>query len=86
MDDSPPHEIVIVQKGRTEDWEVLRQQCFDIRVQVFHCEQKFPLDTEFDEFVSFVAPAPLNSTPYHFSSSNIHGYLTPSSFIPLSQT
>ncbi|SJL02308.1 uncharacterized protein ARMOST_05634 [Armillaria ostoyae] len=26
------------------------QQCLDVRIQVFHHEQKFPLETEIDEF------------------------------------
>lgn len=62
MADSPPHEILVIQKGTTDDWEHLRQQCFDIRVQVFHHEQKFPLDTEFDEFVSL----PFGTLPTSF--------------------
>lgn len=88
MADSPPHEIIVIQKGRTEDWEHLRQQCFDIRVQVFHHEQKFPLDTEFDELVS----SPLSPFPliphFHFSSSSSTGkrYLTPSSYFLHPQT
>ena len=48
----PPHEIIFVpavgQQGRDE----LRQQCYDVRVNVFHREQGFPLDTEIDESVA----------------------------------
>ncbi|KAF9569268.1 acyl-CoA N-acyltransferase [Agrocybe pediades] len=39
----PSHEIVIV-KTLEE-----RQQCYDVRILVFHIEQKFPLETEIDE-------------------------------------
>ncbi len=50
---SPPaHEIIIVpgvgQLGREE----LRQQCYDVRIDVFHREQGFPLDTEIDQSVA----------------------------------
>ena len=39
----PEYEIV-----RVETQELI-QQCIDIRIDVFHHEQKFPLDTEVDE-------------------------------------
>jgi GNAT superfamily N-acetyltransferase len=44
---APTHEIVIVPDGEKE----LREQCYDVRIQVFHHEQGFPLDTEIDEQV-----------------------------------
>ncbi len=28
------------------------QQCLDVRIQVFHHEQKFPLETEIDELLA----------------------------------
>ncbi|KAF8969413.1 acyl-CoA N-acyltransferase [Flammula alnicola] len=43
--DIPTHEIVLV---RTPEE---RQQCYDVRIAVFHIEQKFPLETEIDENV-----------------------------------
>ncbi|KAF8639876.1 hypothetical protein AX17_001130 [Amanita inopinata Kibby_2008] len=36
------HEIVIAHAPQE------RQQCYDVRINVFHLEQKFPLDTELD--------------------------------------
>ena len=52
MASPPPHEIVLVpapgQPGRGE----LRQQCYDVRIDVFHREQGFPLDTEIDQSVA----------------------------------
>jgi hypothetical protein len=43
------HEIILVpavgQRGR----EQLRQECYDVRINVFHLEQGFPLDAEIDE-------------------------------------
>jgi len=42
---APTHEIVIVPDGEKE----LREKCYDVRIQVFHREQGFPLDTEIDE-------------------------------------
>jgi len=40
---APAHEIIIVPEG-------LREQCYDVRIKVFHLEQGFPLDTEIDEY------------------------------------
>ncbi|KAG2013331.1 hypothetical protein CC2G_010253 [Coprinopsis cinerea AmutBmut pab1-1] len=40
---TPPHEIIVV--NTLED----RQKCYDVRIKVFHLEQKFPLETEIDE-------------------------------------
>jgi hypothetical protein len=42
---APAHEILVVPEGQ----KALREQCYDIRIQVFHLEQGFPLDTEIDE-------------------------------------
>jgi hypothetical protein len=41
----PLHEIVVV----TPENKALREACYDVRIQVFHHEQGFPLDTEIDE-------------------------------------
>ncbi|KAJ8455487.1 hypothetical protein ONZ45_g18933 [Pleurotus djamor] len=41
----PAHEIVLV-SGNDDENLALRQQCYKIRIDVFHHEQKFPLDTE----------------------------------------
>ena len=49
---TPPeheHEIVHVPSVGRSGREQLRQQCYDVRVDVFHREQGFPLDTEIDE-------------------------------------
>lgn len=52
MASPPAHEIIVVpgvgQPGREE----LRQQCYDVRIDVFHREQGFPLDTEIDQSVA----------------------------------
>ncbi|KAJ2913281.1 hypothetical protein MD484_g7123, partial [Candolleomyces efflorescens] len=39
----PSHEIVVAQTPEE------RQQCIDVRINVFHLEQHFPLETEIDE-------------------------------------
>ena len=44
---APAHEILVVPEGQ----KALREQCYDIRIQVFHLEQGFPLDVEIDESV-----------------------------------
>ncbi len=45
----PEHEIVTIP---TDD-QNLRQQCYAVRIDVFHHEQKFPLETEIDEYVIY---------------------------------
>jgi hypothetical protein len=58
MSASPNHEIILVppvgQTGRDE----LRQECYSIRINVFHHEQGYPLDAEIDELrlIGFSAP------------------------------
>lgn len=54
----PEHEIVTI----PSDDQNLRQQCYAVRIDVFHHEQKFPLETEIDEYVihhRFMNPADL---------------------------
>ncbi|KIM46421.1 hypothetical protein M413DRAFT_64994 [Hebeloma cylindrosporum] len=41
--EQPSHEIILVRTPHE------RQQCYDVRIEVFHHEQKFPLETEIDE-------------------------------------
>jgi hypothetical protein len=48
----PNHEIVLVPSVGQSGREQLRQQCYDLRIEVFHREQGFPLDAEIDEYVS----------------------------------
>lgn len=49
----PSYELVVIDPSAgQEGWEALRQQCYDLRIDVYHHEQGFPLDTEIDEFVS----------------------------------
>ena len=47
----PSHEIIVVPAVGQPGREELRQQCYDVRIDVFHREQGFPLDTEIDESV-----------------------------------
>ncbi|KAI1796174.1 acyl-CoA N-acyltransferase [Ganoderma leucocontextum] len=53
----PSHEIIIVPVIGEPRREELRQQCYDVRIDVFHREQGFPLDTEIDD---------LDETATHF--------------------
>ena len=48
----PSHEIIVVPAPGQPGREELRQQCYDVRIDVFHREQGFPLDTEIDESVA----------------------------------
>ncbi|TFK20351.1 acyl-CoA N-acyltransferase [Coprinopsis marcescibilis] len=41
--ETPTHEIIVA------DTPENRQRCIDVRIQVFHHEQQFPLETEIDE-------------------------------------
>ena len=52
MASPPPHEIITVPAPGEPGREELRQQCYDVRIDVFHREQGFPLETEIDESVS----------------------------------
>ncbi|KAI0254831.1 acyl-CoA N-acyltransferase [Lactifluus subvellereus] len=51
------HEIILIPSVGQSGREKLLQQCYDIRIDVFHREQGFPLDTEIDE---------LDETAEHF--------------------
>ncbi|KAI0722761.1 acyl-CoA N-acyltransferase [Earliella scabrosa] len=48
MASPPAHEIIVVPSVGQPGREELRQQCYDVRIDVFHREQGFPLDTEID--------------------------------------
>ncbi|KAI0832640.1 acyl-CoA N-acyltransferase [Trametes gibbosa] len=50
MSATPAYEVVIVPAVGQPAREELRQQCYDVRIDVFHREQGFPLDTEIDEY------------------------------------
>lgn len=49
----PPYEIITIEpsRGTPENWKELREQCHNVRLDVFHHEQGFPVETELDEFV-----------------------------------
>ena len=44
---SPKHEIVLLPSGR--EGEEDRQGCYNVRINVFHHEQGYPLDAEIDK-------------------------------------
>lgn len=46
--DIPAHEIIVVPAVGQPGREDLRQQCYDLRVEVFHNEQGFSVEDEFD--------------------------------------
>jgi hypothetical protein len=47
----PHHEIVVLPQHGHKGREELLEQCFNLRINVFHHEQNFPLETERDGFV-----------------------------------
>ena len=49
------YEVITVPPPGTPEHETLKQQCFDVRIDVFVHEQGFELDTEIDEFRSFLS-------------------------------
>jgi predicted GNAT family N-acyltransferase len=51
---APNHEMVRVRFGREGDED--RQDCYNIRINVFHHEQGFPLDAVIDELRLILAP------------------------------
>jgi hypothetical protein len=46
---SPEHEIILVPGVGQSGREQVRQECYDVRINVFHHEQGFALDAEIDE-------------------------------------
>lgn len=58
---SANHEIVRVPPGREEE---LRQQCYNVRIKVFHHEQGFPLEAEIDELRLIWPPTADAAAPY----------------------
>ena len=57
MSTIPAHEIVIIPYGEHPEIRMkLRQQCYDVRFDVFHHEQGFPLEVEIDESVLPLIP------------------------------
>lgn len=44
------HEVTVISEA-TSDRKYLMQDCFKVRIEVFHNEQGFPLETEIDEYV-----------------------------------
>lgn len=69
----PAHEIVVAQTEK----EI--QDCFDVRVQVFHHEQKFPLETEFDSMEDVATHFLLRLVPSLVPIGTIRGYKQPGS-------
>ena len=47
------HEIIQLPSVGQSGREQLSQQCYALRIDVFHREQGFPLDTEIDEWCLF---------------------------------
>ncbi|KAH9049660.1 acyl-CoA N-acyltransferase [Lactarius hengduanensis] len=47
------HEIIRIPSVGQPGREQLRHQCYNVRIDVFHREQGFPLDIEIDEFCLF---------------------------------
>ncbi|KAM5535484.1 hypothetical protein V8D89_010821 [Ganoderma adspersum] len=59
----PAYEIIIVPAVGEPGRDELRQQCYDVRIDVFHREQGFPLDTEIDDFDETATHFLLHLTP-----------------------
>ncbi|KAF9077025.1 hypothetical protein BDP27DRAFT_1414152 [Rhodocollybia butyracea] len=72
MPEQPPHEIII---ASTEE-EV--QQCYQVRIDVFHHEQRFPLDTEIDYLDPIATHFLLRLTPSLTPIGVIRGSRSPS--------
>ncbi|KAF9498620.1 acyl-CoA N-acyltransferase [Pleurotus eryngii] len=69
----PEHEIVTV----PSDDRNLRQQCYAVRIDVFHREQKFPLETEIDDMEDRSVHILLRLTPSHTPVGTIRAYKQP---------
>ncbi|KAG5654604.1 hypothetical protein H0H81_011579 [Sphagnurus paluster] len=75
----PAHEIVIAQTKE----EI--QECYDVRITVFHIEQKFPLETEIDEYDSTATHFLLRLTPSLTPVGTIRANHTPGGYYKLSR-
>ncbi|KAI0346863.1 acyl-CoA N-acyltransferase [Trametopsis cervina] len=60
---APTYELITVPGVGEEGREALRQQCYDVRIDVFHHEQGFPLDTEIDDLDETATHILLRLTP-----------------------
>lgn len=56
LSSDPDHEIILVPPLGQSDREQLLQECYDIRINVFHHEQGYSLNAVFDE-LSLIGPA-----------------------------
>ncbi|KAJ3536529.1 hypothetical protein NM688_g6825 [Phlebia brevispora] len=63
MTEVPAHEIIVVPAAGQDGHQELRQQCYDVRIEVFHHEQKFPLETEIDDLDETATHILLRLTP-----------------------
>ncbi|OJT05352.1 hypothetical protein TRAPUB_3793 [Trametes pubescens] len=61
----PEYEIITVPAVGQPGREELRQQCYDVRIDVFHHEQGFPFDTEIDEYDEEATHILLRVLPSH---------------------
>ncbi|TFK43765.1 acyl-CoA N-acyltransferase [Crucibulum laeve] len=68
---APSHEIIVVQTPEE------RQQCYDVRIDVFHHEQKFPLETEIDDMEDMATHFLLRLTPSLTPIGTIRAYKMP---------
>jgi len=68
---TPEHEIILVQTAEQ------RQECYDVRITVFHQEQKFPLETEIDDMEDKATHFLLRLTPSLTPIGTIRVYKMP---------
>ncbi|XP_006456823.1 hypothetical protein AGABI2DRAFT_78761 [Agaricus bisporus var. bisporus H97] len=69
----PSYEIVVASSKEEQ------QQCYEVRVNVFHYEQKFPLECELDDKEDISTHILLRLTPSMEPIGTIRGYLVPGS-------
>ncbi|EKM79858.1 hypothetical protein AGABI1DRAFT_119918 [Agaricus bisporus var. burnettii JB137-S8] len=67
----PSYEIVVASSKEEQ------QQCYEVRVNVFHYEQKFPLECELDDKEDISTHILLRLTPSMEPIGTIRGYLVP---------
>jgi hypothetical protein len=60
---TPDHEIVLVPSQAGGRQELVRQGCYNVRINVFHREQGFPLEAEIDE-LRVIQPAAAAAASY----------------------
>ncbi|KAI0320657.1 acyl-CoA N-acyltransferase, partial [Amylostereum chailletii] len=74
---APAHEIVVISQQDPDEQPALIQQCYDVRIEVFHHEQGFSLELEIDEMDATATHFLLRLLPSHTPIGTIRAFKAP---------